>query len=208
MTAEEPIQVLIPVCGDGGTGKTCLILKFWHNIFDPEHIPTSYCETAHRSLCLNGKHYDIAMRDTVGQEKYGATPPAIYKDASVILICFDPTFPDAKANIKKWVDWVDEYRREDSKLILVATKSDLWNKANDPPIDLVSEENTDALCAEFHAESLWKTSAKTGTQVSEMFSHAAEIAPIRKEDPKRIEDPDPNRKPDPKPKPDNKCCKV
>ena len=78
MTAEEPIQVLIPVCGDGGTGKTCLILKFWHNIFDPEHIPTSYCETAQRSLCLNGLQYEIAMRVTVGHVKYGASATAIY----------------------------------------------------------------------------------------------------------------------------------
>ena len=43
-------------------------------------------------------------------------------------------------------------------------------------IGLVSDENTDALCAEFHADSVLKTSSDT---VSELFSHAAEIASIR-----------------------------
>ena len=66
-------------------------------------------------------------------------PPIFYRDASVILVCFDPTSPDVKASIRKWVDMLDEYRPEDSKIILVATKCDLWDNDDDPLIDLVSE---------------------------------------------------------------------
>ena len=179
MTAEEPIQLLFPLCGESGEGKTSLILRFWRDSFDEYHIPTTISEATTVELRVNGKHCTLKLQDTVGQEKYGASTPSIYRKASVVFVCFDPRSPDAKTHIKKWVGWLDEYRPEDSKLILVATKCDLWNKDNDPPIDLVSDENADALCAEFHADSLWKTSSKTNCNVSEVFSHAAGIAPIR-----------------------------
>ena len=54
-----------------------------------------------------------------------------------------------------------QYKRDDSKLILVPTKCDLWDKEDDPPIDLISDENSDALCAEFHADSVLRTSSGT-----------------------------------------------
>ena len=198
MSADAPIPVKIPLCGESGDGKTSLILRFWNDSFEEQHISTQIPEMIERPWTLNGKHYKIRIQDTVGQEKYGAPTPSIYRDAAVVLVCFDPRSPDAKAHIKKWVDMLDEYRPEDSKLILVATKCDLWDKDDDPPIDLVSDENADALCAEFHADSLWKTSSKTNCNVSEVFSHAAGIAPIRDGD-----DPPP---PPPPPTP-HFCCK-
>ena len=184
MSADKPIPVKVPLCGESGDGKTSLIVRFWRDSFDEVHNSTQMPELVERPWCLNGKHYNMRMQDTVGQEKYGAPTPSIYRDASVILVCFDPTSPDAKAHIKKWVDMLDQYRPQDSKLILVATKCDLWDKESDPPIDLVSDENSDALCAEFHADSLWKTSSKTGRNVSEVFSRAAAIAPVRVEEQK------------------------
>ena len=67
-------------------------------------------------------------------------PPIFYRDASVILVCFDPTSPDVKASIRKWVDMLDEYRPEDSKIILVATKCDLWDNDDDPLIGRKSRQ--------------------------------------------------------------------
>ena len=171
MATEVPIPVKVVLCGESGDGKTSLISRLVYDSFASDYVPTQTTEVTSHSLVLNSVEYRVISVDNTSESM-----PNLCRNASVVFVCFDPRSPDAKAHIKKWVDIADQHRPDDSKLVLVATKCDLWDNQ---PIDLVSDENTDALCAEFHADSLWKTSSLTNTNVHGLFSHATKLAPWR-----------------------------
>ena len=177
MTTEVPIPVKVVVCGESGDGKTSLILRLVGDSFTSDHFPTRQPEWIGQNMLLNCVEYEVIIVDNTSEYRSDSQDGFIYKNRDVVFVCFDPRSPDAKAHIKKWVDIADQHRPEHSKLVLVATKCDLWDNDDNPPIDLVSDENSDALCAEFHAESLWKTLSLTNTNVHELFSHVTELAP-------------------------------
>lgn len=65
---------------------------------------------------MDGKHVELALWDTAGQEDYDRLRPLSYPDSHVILICFAIDSPDSLDNVqeKVYILWVlsDERERE------------------------------------------------------------------------------------------------
>ena len=49
----------------------------------------------------NGKHVELALWDTAGQEDYDRLRPLSYPDSHVILICFAVDSPDSLDNVQE-----------------------------------------------------------------------------------------------------------
>ena len=49
---------------------------------------------------VDGKHVELALWDTPGQEDYDRLRPLFYPDSHVILICFSISNPDSLSNVE------------------------------------------------------------------------------------------------------------
>lgn len=52
---------------------------------------------------VDGKHVELALWDTAGQEDYDRLRPLSYPDSHVILICFAIDSPDSLDNVQEKV---------------------------------------------------------------------------------------------------------
>jgi len=89
----------IVVVGDGGCGKTCLLIVYAHNRFPEAYIPTVF-ENYVTNRQFDGKVIEIALWDTAGQEEYDRLRPLSYPESHVILIVFSVDFPVSLANVQ------------------------------------------------------------------------------------------------------------
>jgi len=166
----------IVVVGDGGCGKTCLLIVYAHNRFPEAYIPNVF-ENYVTNRQFDGKIIEIALWDTAGQEEYDRLRPLSYPESHVILIVFSVDFPVSLANVQdKWYPEVAHFC-EDTPLILVATKTDLRRDDNTRRM-LAAQGQTPVTFAqgaevarEIGAKYI-ECSAKTGNGVQEVFALA------------------------------------
>ncbi|KAJ2484096.1 GTP-binding protein Rho1 [Coemansia sp. RSA 2320] len=135
---------------------------------------------------LDGRHVELALWDTAGQEDYDRLRPLSYPDSHVILVCFAIDAPDSLENVmEKWIAEVLHFC-DGLPIILVGCKKDLRfdrmtidNLAalNQKPI---SCEDGKDIAKKLHAYSYIECSAKTGEGVKEVFEAATRAALLSK----------------------------
>lgn len=87
------------VVGDGGCGKTCLLIVYAENRFPESYIPTVF-ENYVTQIQFDGKLVELALWDTAGQEEYDRLRPLSYPESDVILIVFSIDFPVSLGNVQ------------------------------------------------------------------------------------------------------------
>ena len=60
---------------------------------------------------VDGKHVELALWDTAGQEDYDRLRPLSYPDSHVILICFAVDSPDSLDNVQEKVRCTLQHKR-------------------------------------------------------------------------------------------------
>ncbi|TFY54777.1 hypothetical protein EVG20_g9571 [Dentipellis fragilis] len=164
------------VVGDGGCGKTCLLIVYAENRFPEAYIPTVF-ENYVTQVPFEGKVIELALWDTAGQEEYDRLRPLSYPESDVILIVFSIDFPVSLANVQdKWYPEVAHFC-EGTPLILVATKSDLRRDEQTrrmlgaQGLTPVTPEQGQEVARDIGAKYI-ECSAKTGSGVQDVFSLA------------------------------------
>ena len=66
------------------------------------YVPTVF-ENYVADVEVDGKHVELALWDTAGQEDYDRFRPLSYPDSHVILICFAVDSPDSLDNVQEKV---------------------------------------------------------------------------------------------------------
>lgn len=66
------------------------------------YVPTVF-ENYVADVDVDGKHVELALWDTAGQEDYDRLRPLSYPDSHVILICFAVDSPDSLDNVQEKV---------------------------------------------------------------------------------------------------------
>ncbi|KAI9836461.1 MAG: hypothetical protein M1819_001493 [Sarea resinae] len=117
------------VVGDGGCGKTCLLISYSQGYFPEKYVPTVFenyiTNTIHPTT---GKSVELALWDTAGQEEYDRLRPLSYPETDLIFVCFAIDCPNSLENVMdKWYPEVTHFCPT-TPLILVGLKSDLRNK--------------------------------------------------------------------------------
>jgi small GTP-binding protein len=64
------------------------------------YVPTVF-ENYVADVEVDGKHVELALWDTAGQEDYDRLRPLSYPDSHVILICFAIDSPDSLDNVQE-----------------------------------------------------------------------------------------------------------
>ncbi|XP_053518853.1 rho-related GTP-binding protein RhoD isoform X2 [Artibeus jamaicensis] len=91
-------SVKVVLVGDGGCGKTSLLMVFAEGAFPESYTPTVF-ERLTVNLQMKGKPVHLQIWDTAGQVDYDRLRPLFYPDASVLLLCFDVTSPHSFDNV-------------------------------------------------------------------------------------------------------------
>ncbi|XP_021540774.1 rho-related GTP-binding protein RhoD isoform X2 [Mirounga angustirostris] len=117
-------SVKVVLVGDGGCGKTSLLMVFAEGAFPESYTPTVF-ERLAVNLQMKGKPLNLQIWDTAGQVDYDRLRPLFYPDASVLLLCFDVTSPHSFDNIfNRWYPEVNHFCKE-VPIIVVGCKTDL-----------------------------------------------------------------------------------
>jgi len=184
------IRRKLVIVGDGACGKTCLLIVFSKGTFPEVYVPTVF-ENYVADVEVDGKHVELALWDTAGQEDYDRLRPLSYPDSHVILICFAVDSPDSLDNVQeKWISEVMHFCNG-LPIILVACKKDLrrdprvideLRKTNQRP---VTPEEGMAVAQKISAKNYLECSAKTGEGVREVFQHATRAALLARTKAKR-----------------------
>lgn len=152
--------------GESSVGKTSIINFLSKKVFHGDEQPTVGATFFLYDELINGIKIEMQIWDTAGQEKYRSLSPIYCRDATAALICFDITNHNSFEKIDEWVQLLSSSSGCNTIIVLVATKMDLIDQAQ------ISDEEMLAYSSS-NNHLLFKTSAKTGEGVDELFSSIA-----------------------------------
>ncbi|CAI5797120.1 rho-related GTP-binding [Podarcis lilfordi] len=174
-------ELKVVVVGDGGCGKTSLLLVFAEGAFPEQYAPSVF-EKYTTSITLGKKEVLLHLYDTAGQEDYDRLRPLSYQSTNVVLICYDVMNPTSFDNVLiKWSHEVNHFCRG-IPIVLVGCKTDLrkdkehlrkLRSAQQEPITYTQGEEA---CRRMNADIYLECSAKFRENVEDVFRETANIA--------------------------------
>lgn len=154
--------------GDSGVGKSCLLLRFVEDKFNPSFITTIGIDFKIRTIESNGKKIKLQVWDTAGQERFRTITTAYYRGAMGIVLIYDVTDARTFENVENWFQTVTQHANEDAQIFLVGNKSD------DEENRQVSKEQGQNLASNLNIPFL-EASAKTNANVESIFYELASL---------------------------------
>ena len=152
--------------GDGGCGKTALVVRFSQGFFQEQYKLTIGVEFAVKTLELTqsagGKKVKLQIWDTGGQERFQYVRPLYYRGSMGAIILFDLSNRESFEHIPKWIEEV-RANSSDIPMLLVGNKSDLVDERQ------VTRAEVEEFAKEFEMYYL-ESSAKNGTGVGDVFA--------------------------------------
>ena len=171
MNDKTILRTIIPISmlGDSQTGKTCIVSTFNGIKFNDKNISSIGVDFLVKEIKMNnGIKLKLKIWDTAGQEMYHSMALNCLKSALGIIYIFDVTNKNTLNSINKWVKDVNEtIDAEKIPSVLVGNKIDL-----DDEREVTFEEGKNL--ADQYGFNYIETSAKTGTNINELFIELAE----------------------------------
>ena len=158
--AHELLKFII--IGDSGVGKSCLLLQFTDNRFQPQYDMTIGVEFGTRVVTVDNRAIKLQIWDTAGQENFRSITRAYYRGAGGALLVYDVTRRQTFTHLVSWLQDLKDYSEMNMPILLVGNKCDLEDKRQVP------EAEGRQLAQENHLMFM-ETSAKIATNVEEAF---------------------------------------
>ncbi|TFG02349.1 MAG: GTP-binding protein [Promethearchaeota archaeon] len=167
MSATKSFIYKICVVGDGGVGKTSMVLRYTENTFKENYIMTIGSNFSTKTVDLaEFPQYNIKLQiwDLAGQKHFSFVRPPFYRGATAIIYVFDLTRRSSFANLPNWQTEVEKVI-ENKPSILVGNKKDLAQQGDRE----ISEQDGESLMKELNSISYYETSAKEGMNIETVF---------------------------------------
>lgn len=157
-------MIKVAFVGNGAVGKTSIIGRYVNGLFNPDHIASIGSDFEVKKIVVDGLSYDVQIWDTAGQEVYHSITPVYIQNSQILMLCFDPTNQNTswEAQVQPWLDIIAK-RKQTWMLFLVATKCDVYGE-HELDANLLA-----ALKQKTKARDVYITSAKTGTNIEDLF---------------------------------------
>jgi len=157
------VEYKIVVLGSGGVGKSALTVQFVQNMFVEKYDPTIE-DSYRKQVEFEGEQYMLEILDTAGTEQFTAMRDLYMKNGQGFVLVFSiiaqSTFndlPDLREQILRVKD------QEQVPMVLVGNKCDLEDQR------VISQAQGQDLARQFGGCAFLETSAKTRTNVNEIF---------------------------------------
>ncbi|XP_010580484.1 rho-related GTP-binding protein RhoF [Haliaeetus albicilla] len=174
-------EVKVVIVGDGGCGKTSLLMVYAKGDFPEQYAPSVF-EKYTTSVTVGKKEVTLNLYDTAGQEDYDRLRPLSYQNTNVVLICYDVMNPTSYDNVAaKWYPEVNHFCRG-VPLVLIGCKTDLrkdkeqLRKLRASKQEPVTYNQGEAACQQINAEVYLECSAKCRENIENVFKEATTIA--------------------------------
>lgn len=154
------------IIGDAGVGKTSLVMRYAHHIFESDYKATIGVDFEVEKFEIMGVPFTLQMWDTAGSERFQCIASSYYRGANAVMICFDYSKIQSLHTARKWLDnAIAENPTQEFLLFLVGTKRELVGESIAREIETDAIKIAKGLNAEF-----WAVSAKTGDNIEQLFS--------------------------------------
>ncbi|CAB07356.1 Ras-related protein Rab-2A [Caenorhabditis elegans] len=154
------------IIGDGGVGKSNLLLRFTDELFDPIHTTTLGVEFGYKDLQIDKYKVRLRVWDTCGQENFRSIIRAYYRNALGALLVYDITCRKSFVHLEQWLSDLRQHGHPEMVIMLIGNKSDL--KA----VRDVTTEEGEAF-AKKNGLTFMETSAKANKHVEKAFVNTA-----------------------------------
>lgn len=156
------LRFKVILLGNMEIGKTSLIVRFTDDTFNEDDVVE--IDQKDRTLEVDGKEVKILITDTAGQERFRTLTSSYYRNADAILLCYSVDDATSFEDVEGHMQEGSRYSQRSAKFV-VATKSDVEDPA-------VSDQDGEEF-AKSKDMPFFKTSAKTGEGVEELFTAVA-----------------------------------
>lgn len=187
-------SVKLVLLGEAAVGKSSLVLRFVNNDFQENKEPTIGAAFLTQKCNLPTRTIKFEIWDTAGQERFASLAPMYYRNAQSALVVYDLTKPTSLIKAKHWVAELQRQASPGIVIALVGNKLDLTVESGsssapaeeDADADAAEGDDGDArkistaeakLYAEEEGLLFFETSAKLGTNVTEVFTAIANAIP-------------------------------
>jgi small GTP-binding protein len=157
------------VAGEGGVGKTTLIIRYCEGVFKHDTRTTVGVGFASKEVKLRGEAIKLQIWDFGGEERFRFILPAYCKGANAAILAFDTTRFQSVKNLPEWVEIIRK-NAGNIPIVVVGTKTDLEDKRT------VKREEGEAFANKNRLEGYYDVSSKTGLNVDTVFAKVAELA--------------------------------
>ena len=157
----------ICVVGNGGVGKTSMVLRYCENTFKENYIMTIGSNFSTKTVSLPDYpqlQVKLQIWDLAGQKHFSFVRPPFYRGATGIIYVFDLTRRSSFADLNEWKNEVQKVVGQKPAL-LVGNKIDI---ARDGKRE-VSSQDGESFKSEINAKKYFETSAKEGDSVEYVF---------------------------------------
>jgi small GTP-binding protein len=167
---QNKIVKKICLLGDSSVGKTSLIRKFVHDVFDDKYIATIGTKTSKKEIQITymGKQTNLVLViwDVLGQKEYRGVHTMSFRGTSGALVVCDVTRPDTLGSLEGY--WAPELEKVAGKvpLVFMGNKCDMVSEAK-----IGVKEMTEVAFA--FDSPCYLTSAKTGENIEHAFKALA-----------------------------------
>lgn len=169
-------SIKLVLLGEAAVGKSSIVLRFVSNDFSENKEPTIGAAFLTQRVNINDYTVKFEIWDTAGQERFASLAPMYYRNAQAALVVYDVTKPQSFIKARHWVKELHEQANKNIIIALVGNK-----------IDILEDNESERKVAKEEAEKLaeeegllfFETSAKTGTNISEVFLGIGEKIPLK-----------------------------
>ncbi|KAA0197285.1 Small GTP-binding protein domain [Fasciolopsis buskii] len=114
--------------GQEDVGKTCILMRFMHDIFDPNYHATIGIDFLSRTIVVDKQTVRLQLWDTAGQERFRSLIPSYIRDSSVSIVVYDIASRDSFEQTSEWIKRIRETKSNEGIIFLVGNKTDLSEK--------------------------------------------------------------------------------
>jgi len=197
-TPKPSSSVKLVLLGEAAVGKSSLVLRFVNNDFQPNKEPTIGAAFLTQKCQLPSRTIKFEIWDTAGQERFASLAPMYYRNAQSALVVYDLTKPSSLVKARHWVAELQRQASPGIVIALVGNKLDLCeddaaagdagasgeeaaDEEGEGAEDTGSVRKVSIKEAKAFADEenllFFETSAKTGHNVSEVFTAIANAIP-------------------------------
>ncbi len=162
MVSEKEYVLKVVLVGDDGVGKTSIIRRYVHGLFDENFQVAVGTRIFSKDLVFEGKRVTLSIFEIGGQEKFRFGENILYKGSEGGVVVFDVTNENSFQSLDDWFGQIESNLDVKVPLILVGNKYDLgvFRKLQKEAIlDYASNRGVEYL----------ESSAKTGKNVIYLF---------------------------------------